>query len=76
MAWMDFKHIPAKQVMIAKVIEVLEEVEPNLWKVRVEHNWIGVPEIIEIAGEKPQEGEVLDLYPVPYEQWKEWTQGQ
>jgi hypothetical protein len=26
MAWMDFKHIPAKQVMIAKVIEVLEEV--------------------------------------------------
>jgi len=44
MAWMDFKHIPAKQVMIAKVIEVLEEVEPN-------------------------------LYPVPYEQWKEWTQG-
>jgi hypothetical protein len=74
MAWMDFKHIPAKQVMIAKVIEVLEEVEPNLWKVRVKHAWIGSD--IEIAGERPQEGEVLDLYPVPYEQWKEWTQGQ
>lgn len=76
MAWMDFKHIPTKQVMIAKVIEVLEEVEPNLWKVRVKHNWIGVPEIIEIAGERPQEGEILDPYPVQYEQWKEWTQGE
>jgi len=55
---------------------VLEEVEPNLWRVRVKHNWIGVPEIIETAGERPKEGEILDLYPVPYEQWKEWTQGQ
>jgi len=73
MAWMDFKHIPAKQVMIAKVIEVLEEVEPNLWKVRVKHAW---EEIIKIAGERPQEGEILELYPVPYEQWKEWTQGE
>jgi len=76
MAWMDFKHIPGKQVMIAKVIEVLEEVEPNLWKVRVEHKWIGVPEIIEIAGERAKEEEILELCPVPYEQWKEWTQGQ
>jgi hypothetical protein len=70
MAWMDFKHIPAKQVMIAKVIEVLEEVEPNIWRVRVKH---AREEIIEIAGERPQEGEILELYPVPYEQWKEYT---
>jgi hypothetical protein len=51
---------------VAEVIEVIREIEPNVWEVRVRRE---VEDIWLIEGIKPEEGQILDTEEYKYSLW-------